>query len=780
MLKMTKPVEHIISAYKQLSKIPAVVGARINKHGNKVTSRWSARNLDRGKTTKSQYEYTLDKDLNVVAQSDFGVDVTNVLLSSVSPSEKYQAIIREERDKDGKKQYLEVWEGHRMLSSVDLAALELHGEVYADSEFSSLEWIPDESAVLYVAEKKVAKSEPYIKRKAIKEVPNPTLLGCGESNGKKVKGEEYLYRQDWGEQLVGKVSGALAVCYLQTETFAVLDGVPDDLCVGQVSGAPAVCYLQTETFAVLEGVPDDLCVGQDWGEQLVGKVSGAPAVCYLQTETFAVLDGVPEDLCVGQVSFSSDGGSVVGVAWQAARKLGLIFCTNRPSYVFELTLDGKFKKLSAEGLSVHSPRVTHGRVTWLQRTSGGAHNACHSLVTRDSTGNVTTLIDIVKTSVKTANGRDFFGVYTAGLPQNCYTKAGDRLVFSSSQQNETKSYVVDLDKENARLVELNKPDMPGSFTILDMNNDVIVGLASNMTHPGQIFVATLPPKGLEDSIVWRPVSAPAEVPREVADCTVECLQLEHPDCSDAVKSFSAIYMAPKGDNLPLILWPHGGPHGNFTNTYSVEAALFAMLGFASLSINYRGSTGTGQASVDFLLSRVGSADVTDCKYATDQTVKKFNNDPKRLFLYGGSHGGFLVAHLSGQYPDVYKAVVARNPVIDVASMFSTSDIPDWCAEEAGFPFTEKGPVSEDHLLAMRRCSPIVHVHKVKAPTALMLGSVDKRVPFYQGLEYYRRLKANGVETRLYMYEDNHSLRTLPVEVDNLINGAHWFVTHLDS
>ncbi|CAG9093044.1 unnamed protein product [Plutella xylostella] len=711
MLKMTKPVEHIISTYKQLSKIPAVVGARINKHGNKVTSRWSARNLDRGKTTKSQYEYTLDKDLNVVAQSDFGVDVTNVLLSSVSPSEKYQAIIREERDKDGKKQFLEVWEGPRMLSSVDLAALELHGEVYADSEFSSLEWIPDESAVLYVAEKKVAKSEPYIKRKAIKEVPNPSLLGCGESNGK--KGEEYLYRQDWGEQLVGKVSGVMAVCYLQTETFAVLDGVPDDL-------------------------------------------------------------------CVGQVSFSSDGGSVVGVAWEAARKLGLIFCTNRPSYVFELTLDGKFKKLSAKGLSVHSPRVTHGRVTWLQRTSGGAHNACHSLVTRDSTGNVTTLIDIVQTSVKTANGRDFFGVYTAGLPQNCYTKAGDRLVFSSSQQNETKSYVVDLDKENARLVELNKTDMPGSFTILDMNNDVIVGLASNMTHPGQIFVATLPPKGLEDSIVWRPVSAPAELPREVADCTVECLQMEHPDCSDAVKSFSAIYMAPKGDNLPLILWPHGGPHGNFTNTYSVEAALFAMLGFASLSINYRGSTGTGQASVDFLLSRVGSADVTDCKYATDQTVKKFNNDPKRLFLYGGSHGGFLVAHLSGQYPDVYRAVVARNPVIDVASMFSTSDIPDWCAEEAGFPFTEKGPVSEEHLLAMRRCSPIVHVHKVKAPTALMLGSVDKRVPFYQGLEYYRRLKANGVETRLYMYEDNHSLRTLPVEVDNLINGAHWFVTHLDS
>lgn len=49
----------------------------------------------------------------------------------------------------------------------------------------------------------------------------------------------------------------------------------------------------------------------------------------------------------------------------------------------------------------------------------------------------------------------------------------------------------------------------------------------------------------------------------------------------------------------------------------------------------------------------------------------------QLALCGGSHGGFLVTHLSGQYPDKFKSVVARNPVIDVASMSIISDIPDW-------------------------------------------------------------------------------------------------------
>nr|BAM18313.1 unknown unsecreted protein [Papilio xuthus] len=204
-----------------------------------------------------------------------------------------------------------------------------------------------------------------------------------------------------------------------------------------------------------------------------------------------------------------------------------------------------------------------------------------------------------------------------------------------------------------------------------------------------------------------------------------------------------------------------------------------MLGFASLQINYRGSIGAGDKSVRFLLKRVCDADVKDCKLATDEVLREYPVEPTQLCLFGGSHGGFLVTHLSGQYPDTYRVVVSRNPVVDVATMYNSTDIADWCAVEAGFLFTEKGPISEEELLAMRRCSPLAHVHRVKAPTALMLGSGDKRVPHYQGLEYSRRLKANGVPTKVYMYEDNHSLSSLPAEMDNLINSADWFLTHLN-
>lgn len=47
------------------------------------------------------------------------------------------------------------------------------------------------------------------------------------------------------------------------------------------------------------------------------------------------------------------------------------------------------------------------------------------------------------------------------------------------------------------------------------------------------------------------------------------------------ESFPAIYMGPKGpedEKVPLIVWPHGGPHSGFVDAYSLESAFFRSLG----------------------------------------------------------------------------------------------------------------------------------------------------------------------------------------------------------
>lgn len=50
---------------------------------------------------------------------------------------------------------------HSLFDSIDI--------FYILGEFASFAWSPDETKILYVAEKKIPKSDPFYKRKAVKK-----------------------------------------------------------------------------------------------------------------------------------------------------------------------------------------------------------------------------------------------------------------------------------------------------------------------------------------------------------------------------------------------------------------------------------------------------------------------------------------------------------------------------------------------------------------------------------------------------------------------------------
>ena len=93
--------------------------------------------------------------------------------------------------------------------------------------------------------------------------------------------------------------------------------------------------------------------------------------------------------------------------------------------------------------------------------------------------------------------------------------------------------------------------------------------------------------------------------------------------------FSSIFIGPTttidGNKIPLILWPHGGPHSVIATSFMQDVYYFLMLGYAVLFVNYRGSLGAGNDSVMSLPGNVGDADVKDCYQALQECLGTYEN-----------------------------------------------------------------------------------------------------------------------------------------------------------
>ena len=278
--------------------------------------------------------------------------------------------------------------------------------------------------------------------------------------------------------------------------------------------------------------------------------------------------------------------------------------------------------------------------------------------------------------------------------------------------------------------------------------------------------------------------------------------------------------------VPLILVPHGGPHGTTPTSWMPAYAYLSLsLGAAILHVNYRGSLGFGQASVDALPGHIGKLDTNDMMQAMEEVISAVNGaaaeelgmriDRRKLLVVGGSHGGFLVGHLTGQFPNTFISAAMRNPVTNIPSMATITDIPDWCHIEvkglgglACAPLAATGTstaesihhniwttqggaeqhastydfvryasnvLSDNDLRVMRASSPIAYVDKVVTPTLVVIGSKDRRVPSTQGMEWYRTLRSQGVESKMLVFpEDCHAIDLPCSEAEHFVAIRQWF------
>ena len=172
---------------------------------------------------------------------------------------------------------------------------------------------------------------------------------------------------------------------------------------------------------------------------------------------------------------------------------------------------------------------------------------------------------------------------------------------------------------------------------------------------------------------------------------------------------------------PALLWIHGGPHREFSDSYWHEAQVEAAAGYALIYVNPRGSQGYGEQFSRASVGDWGGGDFADLMMGVDEALGRFPFiDGDRLGVIGVSYGGFMTNWVVS-HTERFKAACSEAGISNVATQVGTSDIGwHWTINEQGGV-----PPWEDAGRYVDR-SPVTHVASIHTPLLIVHGESDLR------------------------------------------------------
>jgi dipeptidyl aminopeptidase/acylaminoacyl peptidase len=286
----------------------------------------------------------------------------------------------------------------------------------------------------------------------------------------------------------------------------------------------------------------------------------------------------------------------------------------------------------------------------------------------------------------------------------------------------------------------------GSIGAFDLRRDTVAYTQSNLASGAQLFKLNLGGK-------------PQQLTAQNADRLADVRFGEYEQFSFVGANGETVYghvMKPwnavPGAKYPIAFLVHGGPQGSFGNgwSYRWNPQVYAGAGYATVFIDFHGSTGYGQKFTDSISGDWGGKPLEDLKKGLAAAVAKFPwLDRERSCALGASYGGYMMNWIEGNWSDGFRCIVNHDGVFDTRGMaYSTEEqwFTDW--ENGGAYFT----VPENH----ERFNPVHHVTKWKTPMLVVQGDQDFRIPTAQGLSTFTALQRRGVESKLLVFPDeNH-------------------------
>ena len=330
--------------------------------------------------------------------------------------------------------------------------------------------------------------------------------------------------------------------------------------------------------------------------------------------------------------------------------------------------------------------------------------------------------------------------------------------FVSGNHGEAALYSIGLDDHDLHRFENIRGEWSGIHPtpIRDHGNEWIVGSLMEVGQPAEVVVADLD-KASDDQKQYSP--------RQITHLNDALLsQLDLPamesfwfTAADKTMLQGFLIKPPAFDpakKYPVKFLIHGGPQGAWGDMWSYRwnAELFAANGYVVVMINFRGSTGYGQAFVDGVNGDWGGKPFTDLMSGLDYAEQHYPFiDKTSECALGASYGGYMANWVLG-HTDRFKCIVSHDGMFDAESAFGTTE-EDWFNiwEFKGRPWDYYGkPDSEN---PFRKWSPSLYAKNFKTPTLVIHGQLDYRLDVSEGFQLFDTLQLLKVPSKMLYFPD---------------------------
>ncbi len=209
-------------------------------------------------------------------------------------------------------------------------------------------------------------------------------------------------------------------------------------------------------------------------------------------------------------------------------------------------------------------------------------------------------------------------------------------------------------------------------------------------------------------------------------------------------------IAPK--NLPLVLFPHGGPWARDQWRFDPYAQWLANRGYAVLQPNFRGSTGYGKSFLNAGNKQWGLKMHDDLIDAVNWAVKEGYADPKKIGIMGGSYGGYCALAAITFTPDVFACAVDIVGPSNLQTLIHS--IPPYWKPMLSVFNVRMGDVNDPKDAELvTKASPLNSADRIIRPLLIGQGANDPRVKQAESEQIVAAIERNRGNVIYVVYPD---------------------------